>query len=60
MKIIEWPQFLEEALPFGGASSAITVGVFDGVHRGHKALIERVVSLKASTVPVVFTFRQNQ
>jgi riboflavin kinase/FMN adenylyltransferase len=60
MQIIEWPQFLENISPFEGASSAITVGVFDGLHRGHKALIERVVTRKDHSVPVVVTFRQNQ
>jgi len=60
MLVIEWSQFLEEALPLGGNPSAVTVGVFDGVHRGHKALIEQVVSKKKHAVPVVVCFRQSQ
>jgi riboflavin kinase/FMN adenylyltransferase len=59
MLIIEWAQFIEEALPLGGNPSAITVGVFDGIHRGHKALIEQVVSQKKRAVPVVVCFRQS-
>ena len=72
MKIIEWPQFLEESLPFGGKESAVTVGVFDGVHLGHQILIKRIVTrgggavpstrptAEVSRVPVVITFRQGQ
>jgi riboflavin kinase/FMN adenylyltransferase len=37
----------------------MTVGVFDGVHMGHRALIERVVSHNADYLPVVVTFREN-
>jgi len=59
MQIIEWPEFLEKTLPLGGKTSAITVGVFDGLHRGHKTLIQRVVAHNDSAVPVVVTFRQS-
>jgi riboflavin kinase/FMN adenylyltransferase len=59
MLVIEWSKFLEETMPFGGRPSAITVGVFDGVHLGHKALIERVVSQKERAVPVVVSFKQS-
>jgi riboflavin kinase/FMN adenylyltransferase len=37
----------------------MTVGVFDGMHLGHQALIKRVVSHDTDNVPVVITFRQN-
>ena len=63
MKIIEWPQFLEGSFHQNfkneGKSSAISVGVFDGVHRGHRALIERIVAHNTGSIPVVVTFRQS-
>jgi len=58
MKIVEWPRFLEVALPFGGIPSAITVGIFDGVHRGHVALIQSIVSHNERAMPIVITFRR--
>ncbi|MCL2381590.1 MAG: FAD synthetase family protein [Treponema sp.] len=58
MRIIEWPEFLENALPEGEKNSAVTVGVFDGLHRGHKALIQRVVQREDGAVPVVVTFKR--
>jgi riboflavin kinase/FMN adenylyltransferase len=59
MQIIEWHQFLKEGLPLNGKPASVTVGVFDGVHRGHQALIKRIVSHEKNAVPVVVTFRQN-
>ncbi|AEF82018.1 FAD synthetase family protein [Leadbettera azotonutricia] len=59
MRIIEWSRFLTEGLPGTKNFTAMTIGVFDGIHRGHKALIDRVVSHVSSASPVVVTFRQN-
>ena len=57
--VIDWFQFIENGLPLEKKLSSVTVGVFDGVHRGHQALIERIVSHNADYVPVIFTFREN-
>ena len=73
MLVIDWPHFLKNGLQTGENLSSMTVGVFDGVHLGHRRLIERVVShnlpdpslaqLGRTTgqgfTPVVVTFRQN-
>jgi riboflavin kinase/FMN adenylyltransferase len=59
MLIIDWSQFTENGLPLEKKLSSVTVGVFDGVHRGHQALIERIVSHNTDYVPVIFTFREN-
>jgi len=59
MQIITWRQFLDNGLPVGDLPVSMTVGIFDGVHLGHRALISRVVSHNAGYAPVVVTFRQN-
>ena len=72
MLVIDWPEFLEKGLPqpdklsaAGLPKTAMTIGIFDGVHRGHQALIKRVVSHNAnvssdSFIPVIITFRENE
>jgi riboflavin kinase/FMN adenylyltransferase len=57
MLVINWQQFIEKGFSLEGKKTSMTVGVFDGVHRGHQVLIERVVSFNADYVPVVITFQ---
>ena len=55
LQIIDWPDFLRAGM--NSAASAMTIGVFDGIHLGHQALIRRIVSRGPN--PTVVTFREN-
>lgn len=55
MRIVEWDEWTADPRRF----SAVTVGVFDGVHIGHRVLIGRVVSRISTFESTVITFRQN-
>jgi len=61
MRVIDWSEFASpkrappEAQP---APLALTVGVFDGLHLGHQALIRRICA-EGSCVPAAVTFRRN-
>jgi riboflavin kinase / FMN adenylyltransferase len=52
MKIIEWRQFQEDGFSHNGKSASMTVGIFDGVHIGHQALLKRIVSHDLGGTPV--------
>jgi cytidyltransferase-like protein len=55
LRVIEWASFLADLPPESGY--AITIGVFDGIHIGHQALVERIV--RHGPNPAVVTFREN-
>ncbi|MDR0387559.1 MAG: FAD synthetase family protein [Treponema sp.] len=63
MLALEWSRFirgdLKDEMPGSERGTAVTVGVFDGIHRGHRALIERIAGKRPLLVPMVVTFRQN-
>jgi riboflavin kinase/FMN adenylyltransferase len=52
MEIVKWEEFVSGE---AAVSSALTIGVFDGVHRGHRALIEKVKSQKMRSMVVTFS-----
>ena len=55
MIVIPW----EGLAAHRGPPSALTIGVFDGIHLGHQRLIGEIVSASPGTMPVVCSFRQN-
>ncbi len=55
MRIIDWKNFTSGIC--SKKPLALSIGVFDGVHRGHQVLIRRIFS--AGSRPAVITFRQN-
>jgi hypothetical protein len=57
MLTLDWPEFAVSGLAhteFSGRGIAMTVGVFDGIHRGHQALLERVLSSGLTAAAVCF------
>lgn len=58
MRILEWSQFTQGRF-FADRKTAVTIGVFDGVHRGHQVLIDRIVKKGPELTPMVITFRQS-
>ncbi len=57
IKVLSWDAF-NGSRCLKNTSVAMTIGVFDGIHRGHQSLIQKVVEKKHSE-PVVLTFRFN-
>jgi riboflavin kinase/FMN adenylyltransferase len=59
MRVVDWSEpVVKEIFPLTSLT-ALTIGVFDGIHRGHQALIERISGKSAGMVPTVITFKKN-
>ncbi len=57
MKVLSWDDFRLSYL--APRPMAATVGVFDGLHIGHRYLIEKMLAHGKGRVTAAFTFRQN-
>jgi riboflavin kinase / FMN adenylyltransferase len=57
MTTLSWEEFLEKGV---GGPTAATIGVFDGIHRGHRELIGRVLGAsRENRKSLVVTFSEN-
>ena len=58
MQMINWDDLPDFKLK-NGKKTALTIGVFDGLHRGHQALITKIIQKAPELLPAVVTFREN-
>jgi len=56
MKVLDWEEYVGGKL--GETPFAATIGVFDGLHIGHRELVKRILE-KRDLASVVLTFREN-
>jgi riboflavin kinase/FMN adenylyltransferase len=61
MKIIVWEDFIKLGIgrKEGRVPAALSIGVFDGVHIGHKQLIQQILEHSNSAEPTIVTFMEN-
>lgn len=59
MNIHIWRDIISSPHKIIDTSVAISIGVFDGVHRGHRRLIHSVVNFSKHTDSLVITFKDN-
>ncbi|MDR1353738.1 MAG: FAD synthetase family protein [Treponema sp.] len=57
MRVIEWPAL--EAAERPPQVSALSIGAFDGIHRGHQELIRRITAKNTEFISTIVTFRKN-
>jgi riboflavin kinase / FMN adenylyltransferase len=58
LRIVSWEDSVSGRGGFD-VPSAATVGVFDGLHLGHRELIARVIAKSPQLIPIAVTFRDN-
>jgi riboflavin kinase / FMN adenylyltransferase len=58
MEIIDWHIFHSQDRTEDMEVSA-SIGVFDGVHIGHRELIQRILANPLGSIPMIITFKQN-
>ncbi|MDR1046467.1 MAG: hypothetical protein LBL64_01720, partial [Treponema sp.] len=57
MRIIDWTDYIHNRISEPEEGISLSIGVFDGVHRGHQELIRRITA--SPHVPTILTFAQN-
>jgi len=57
MKVITWKDFINGTLK-GSGSAALSIGVFDGIHKGHQFIFNKLVNHNTNN-SIILTFTKN-
>ena len=57
MKVMHWNEFIEGSLK-GTGTSSMSIGVFDGLHKGHQFIFKKITNYE-SDLSIVLTFTDN-